>query len=335
MPSLTGVVTPRAVLAALGVGLIGGVVALALSRAVYAGEDFFEHHLPLHWMWWPAIGGIVIGLGGIVYPHALGSGYDVIAAFIGGDRTWQLILGVLLVKTVIWSFSLGSGTSGGVLAPLLMIGGAVGALLSPGLPALQVGAWPLITMAAVLSGAIGCPLASAVIAMELTHNYGLMLPLLASSFAAYGFSVLVQRRSILTERLSRRGYHLSREYSVDPLEAMTVAQVMGENSDGPPAVLHDEAVLARNFAWPDETLRAVVERMAHSRVFEVPVVSRGNWTVIGKIALEDLLHARSRSWERETKQERLRWLPFLGPRQPEVGGATVEGSKPELSSGSA
>ena len=207
-------------------GVVAGALALLLSRAVYASEDLFENHLPVHWMWWPAIGGLVIGVGGLIFPRALGTGYDVIASLIGGDTTWHLILGVLIVKSIIWSFSLGSGTSGGILAPLLMIGGALGALLTPGLPALGTGGWALVGMAGVLSGAIGCPLTATVLAMELTHNYSLILPLLAASFAAHGLTVLLQRRSILTERLSRRGHHLSREYSVDPLEAMTVSQVM-------------------------------------------------------------------------------------------------------------
>jgi chloride channel protein, CIC family len=219
-------IEPSAVLGALAVGVIGGLAALVLSRAVYASEDFFEHYLPIHWMWWPAIGGVVIGVGGLIFPRALGTGYDVIASLIGGDTTWALILGVLVVKSIIWSFSLGSGTSGGILAPLLMIGGALGALLSHSLPFMQTGAWPLVGMAAVLSGAIGCPLTAAVLSMELTHNYGLVLPLLAASVAAHAVTVLLQKRSILTERLSRRGYHLSREYGVDPLETMTVAQAM-------------------------------------------------------------------------------------------------------------
>jgi CIC family chloride channel protein len=139
-----------------------------------------------------------------------------------------------------------------------------------------------------------------------------MLPLLAASVSAHAFSVLTQRRSILTERLGRRGFHLSREYSVDPLESMTVAQVMRASSEEAERVLDEETILARNFASSDETLRTVVERMAQSRVFEMPVVSRGKRTVTGRISLEDLLHARSRSWERETKQERVRRLPFVG-----------------------
>ena len=215
----------NAVMSALAVGVVAGLAALVLSRGVYASEDLFEH-LPIHWMWWPAIGGVVIGLGGLVFPQALGTGYDVIGAFVGGNLVWTTIFGVLIVKSVIWAFSLGSGTSGGILAPLLMIGGALGGAFAHVLPVMQTGAWPLVGMAAVLSGAIGCPLTAAVMSVELTHNYGLIVPLLAASVAAHAVTVLLQRRSILTERLSRRGYHLSREYGVDPLESMTVAEVM-------------------------------------------------------------------------------------------------------------
>ena len=313
MPAIGGSVSPRAVLAALAVGVVAGALALLLSRAVYASEDLFENHLPVHWMWWPAIGGLVIGVGGLIFPRALGTGYDVIASLIGGDTTWHLILGVLIVKSIIWSFSLGSGTSGGILAPLLMIGGALGALLTPALPALGTGGWALVGMAGVLSGAIGCPLTATVLAMELTHNYSLILPLLAASFAAHGLTVLLQRRSIVTERLSRRGHHLSREYSVDPLEAMTVSQVM-LMSAGELAEVPDAEVLAdAQVAQPDETLRSVVERMAAARVFEAYVREPGTAKTLGRITLQDMLHARNRSWQRESVRERVRRLPFSGP----------------------
>ena len=376
MTSLSAVVSPRAVLAALFLGVLAGLVALILSRAVYASEDLFENHLPLHWMWWPAIGGIVIGIGGLIFPSALGTGYDVIASLVGGDMTWKIIAGVLIIKSIIWAFSLGSGTSGGILAPLLMIGGALGALVSPGMPYIQVGAWPLVGMAAVLSGAIGCPLTAAVLCMELTHNYGMLLPLLAASVSAHAFTVLFQKRSILTERLSRRGHHLSREYSVDPLESMTVAQVMktsvvvlppnvtrvdaqrwlegrremktpvgevrrGQHlfpivddeghllglttrrgltafaaSDGTP----DEQLeyVDAAVAYPDETLRTLVERMAAAHLFAMPVIEPGTKKLAGLISIEDMLQARVRSHERETKLERVRRLrmPFLGPRAP-------------------
>ena len=313
MSAIAGSLGPRSVIAALAVGVVAGALALLLSRAVYASEDLFENHLPVHWMWWPAIGGLVIGVGGLIFPRSLGTGYDVIASLIGGDTTWHLILGVLIVKSIIWSFSLGSGTSGGILAPLLMIGGALGALLTPGLPALGTGGWALVGMAGVLSGAIGCPLTATVLAMELTHNYSLILPLLAASIAAHGLTVLLQRRSILTERLSRRGHHLSREYSVDPLETMTVAQVMsmsaGDGAELPDAEALTDAQLAR----PDETLRSVVERMAAAQVFEAYVREPGTAKMMGRITLQDMLQARNRSWQRESVRQRVRRLPFSGP----------------------
>ncbi len=226
MPQLGKPIQPIALVAAVALGMLCGVLALILSKAVYASEDFFEHHLHIHWMWWPAIGGVVIGVGGLIFPRALGTGYDVISSLIGGNGAWQLLAGVLIVKSIIWSFSLGSGTSGGILAPLLMIGGALGAVFAPLLPSLQPGAWALVGMAGVLAGAIGCPLTGTVLCLELTHNYGLMLPVLASAVSAHALTVLYQKRSILTERISRRGHHLSREYGVDPLETILVSEVM-------------------------------------------------------------------------------------------------------------
>jgi CIC family chloride channel protein len=133
---------------------------------------------------------------------------------------------VLIVKSFIWVFSLGSNTAGGILAPLLMIGGALGAALGHLMPVMSPGAWVLVGMCAVLSAAIGAPLTSAMLALELTHNGGLMLPVLLSCVAAYAVSVLVQPRSMLTENLARRGLHLSREFGVDPLETMLVSQAM-------------------------------------------------------------------------------------------------------------
>jgi chloride channel protein, CIC family len=307
MPQIAPVIEPRTLLAALFLGVIAGIAALLLSRAVYASEDLFEERLPIHWMWWPAIGGVVVGLGGLIFPRALGTGYDVIASLIGGNTTWQLIAGVLIIKSIIWAFSLGSGTSGGILAPLLMIGGALGALVGFGLPAVQTGAWPLVGMAAILSGAIGCPLTAAVLSMELTHNYALILPLLAASVSAHALTVLFQKRSILTERLSRRGYHLSREYGVDPLETVTVAEVM---RTGVEVTAGGDLVIA----YPGETLRVVAERMASAHVTEMSVMDLLTGKPLAVIGLEDMLHARARSYNRETRQERVRHLPILFAR---------------------
>ena len=108
-------------------GVLAGGLSALLTLAVYAAEDAFQK-LPIHWMWWPAIGGLVIGIGGFIFPQALGVGYDTIGTLLQGDAPMRLILGVLIIKSIIWAVSLGSGTSGGVLAPLLMMGGALGGL---------------------------------------------------------------------------------------------------------------------------------------------------------------------------------------------------------------
>jgi CIC family chloride channel protein len=214
-----------AMLGALALGVIAAFVAAGLSKSVHFFEQTFER-LPIHWMWWPAIGGLGVGLGGFIFPRALGVGYSVIQQMIAGDATWKLIAGILIVKSLIWVFSLGSNTAGGILAPLLMIGGALGAALGHLMPVMSPGAWVLVGMTSVLSAAIGAPLTSAMLALELTHNGGLMLPVLLSCVAAYAVSVLVMPRSMLTENLSRRGLHLSREFGVDPLETILVSQAM-------------------------------------------------------------------------------------------------------------
>ncbi len=209
-------------------GLLSGVASASLTWAVYKSEDLFER-LPIHWMWWPAVGGLIVGLGGLVFPQALGVGYGTIGQLLLGDVPRMTIAGILLVKSVIWAVSLGSGTSGGVLAPLLMIGGAIGGVEAMFLPAFGPGFWPLISMAAILGGTMRSPLTGVVFAIELTHDLNSALPLLVAGSFAYAFSVLVLRRSILTEKIARRGFHLSREYSVDPLEILFVREVMRTN----------------------------------------------------------------------------------------------------------
>ncbi len=216
---------PAGILGCVLIGLAAGGVSSLLTLAVYGAEDAF-HKLKIHWMWWPAIGGLVIGIGGLIFPKALGVGYETIEAFLQGDVSTNLIAGVMLVKSIIWAVSLGSGTSGGVLAPLLMMGCAVGAMASHILPDLGPGFWPLISMGAILGGTMRSPFTGIVFAIELTHDVNIMLPLLIACTLAYGFTVLVMRRSILTEKISRRGYHISREYSTDPMENLFVRDVM-------------------------------------------------------------------------------------------------------------
>jgi CIC family chloride channel protein len=207
------------------VGLLAGGLSVLLTMSIYGTEDAFQH-LPIHWMWWPAIGGLAIGLGGLIFPQALGVGYETIAQLLQGSVTTHIILGVLLVKWFIWAVSLGSGTSGGVLAPLLMMGGALGGLEAMFLPNEGAGFWPLISMGALLGGTMRAPFTSIIFAFELTHDANVLLPLLIACVVAHGFTVLALKRSILTEKVARRGFHLSREYSVDPLEVLLVREVM-------------------------------------------------------------------------------------------------------------
>jgi CBS domain-containing protein len=180
----------------------------------------------MHWMWWPSIGGLVIGLGGLVCPRALGVGYDTIGLILNQGMASRAILVLILVKGTIWAVSLGSGTSGGVLAPLLIMGGALGGLETLIFPSHGVGFWPLVSMGAILGGTMRSPFTGIVFAVELTHDMNMFLPLVVAVTFAHGFTVLMLKRSILTEKVARRGFHVSREYAVDPLEVLFARDVM-------------------------------------------------------------------------------------------------------------
>ena len=210
---------------ALGVGLAGGVVAWILTVSVYGAEDLFKK-LPIHWMWWPAIGGVVVGLGGIIEPRALGVGYDTIASQLAGDVALGALISIFVVKLIIWSIALGSGTSGGILAPILIMGCAMGGVMTPLLPTATTGYWILLGMTAALAGVTRSPLTAVVFSVELTHDVEVLMPLLVVSTIAHLVSVLVLKRSILTEKVARRGFHVLREYEVGPLEALFVRDVM-------------------------------------------------------------------------------------------------------------
>jgi H+/Cl- antiporter ClcA len=216
---------PSAFAFAVFVGIAAGILSVVLTVGVYAAEDAFNR-LPFHWMWWPALGGVAIGVGGLLQPHALGVGYDVIGSLLAGRYVEKALVGLIAVKALIWAISLGSGSSGGVLAPLLLMGGALGALESAWSPGGDKSLWPLVSMAAVLGGTMRSPLTAVAFAVELTHDLNVLPVLMVASVCAHGFTVLVLKRSILTEKVARRGYHLSREYSVDPLEQLTIGEVM-------------------------------------------------------------------------------------------------------------
>lgn len=341
-------------------GLAAGALSALLTLGVYAAEDIFQK-LPLHWMWWPAIGGVFVGLGGLIFPQALGVGYDTIERLLQGNVPFTIFAGVLLVKSAIWMISLGSGTSGGVLAPLLMMGAALGGVESHYLPQCGSGFWPLVSMGAILGGTMRSPFTGIIFALELTHDVNMLLPLLVAGFLAHLFTVLTLKRSILTEKISRRGYHLSREYALDPLEILFVREVMRTNvvvlpceatledayrlihstkspkgqhlfpvlgsggglvgvvtrnqlvalyqrmsAEAPIVRLSEIATLRPQVAFADEPLRAVVNRMADSGFTRFPVLDpAGNGKIVGMVALNDLLHARTKNLEDERARERV------------------------------
>jgi CIC family chloride channel protein len=216
---------PSGLLGCVVIGVLAGGLSLLITRSVYAAEDAFKK-LPLHWMWWPAIGAVIVGLGGLIEPRALGVGYENIGALLRGEVPMRAIVLLAVVKWAIWAVYLGSGTSGGVLAPLLMLGCALGGIAAPFLPNEGAGFWPLIAMGAILGGTMRAPLTGVVFATELTGDHGSVLPLLVATVVAHGFTVLTVRRSILTEKVARRGFHVTREYSIDPFEVLFVRDVM-------------------------------------------------------------------------------------------------------------
>jgi CIC family chloride channel protein len=297
-------------LAALGLGLIIGVAAAGLSRMMYGFEELFEH-LHIHWMWWPAIGGIGIGVGGLFFPHGLGVGYDNIAVLLKGNASLSLILGLIIAKSLMWAFSLGSGTSGGVLAPLLMIGGAMGELAAHLAHASveQQSLWALVGMGAILSGSLGVPLTAIIFCLELTHSLPSLMPLMVACLASYTVTSLIMPRSILTEKITRRGFHLTREYGVDPLETVSVLDIMSgvlpEQIPSAEIVSSDSEIRQGEvYAYADETSRSVAEKLATSGLDTITVIDRTSKKVIGTIDAQDLLLGRRRSVQRE--QDRLR-----------------------------
>ena len=224
-PLHTAAVTPLCLGSCFVAGVASGALSWALSTSLYKVEDAFGK-LPVHWMWWPALGGIIVGVGGYLQPRALGVGYDVIGDLLQNRLSIEVGVTLLLCKAVMWVVALGSGTSGGVLAPLLMLGAGLGLVLGPLLPGGEPTLWPLVFMAATLGGMMRAPIMALMFAFEVTQDANALLPLLTACATAYGFTVLVMARSILTEKIARRGYHIFREIGIDPLERHVIREVM-------------------------------------------------------------------------------------------------------------
>jgi H+/Cl- antiporter ClcA len=281
------------------IGLATGAFSALLSSTLYRIEDLFQK-LPIHWMWWPAIGGLIVGVGGYFQPRALGVGYDVIGDLLSGNIGASLILALVAVKIGIWIFSLASGTSGGVLAPLLIFGASIGSLISFLIPGGEAatGAWALIGMGAIMGGMMRSPLTAILFCFELTRDADVLLPLLVASIISYAFTVYFMRRSILTEKIARRGYDIFREYAVDPLERFTVKDVADPNAGK--AMLLPEKF---ETIYAEDTCRVAAEKMAVHDVAHLMVVSHEDGKSLGIVKLSDLLKARRFALQEESERE--------------------------------
>jgi H+/Cl- antiporter ClcA len=299
-----------ALVAAAFVGLLTGIFSAFLSHSLYKLEDRFQK-LTIHWMWWPALGGLAVGLGGYFQPRALGVGYDVISDLLNSKISMSLLLALFAVKVTIWLISLSSGTSGGVLAPLLIFGCAIGSLLSPWLPGdFSSGTWAMIGMGAIMGGMMRSPFTAVLFCFELTKDTEILLPLLIASFCSYAFTVWAMRRSILTEKVARRGFDIFREYGVDPLERFLVKDVFA-NSHLDQKFLN----MTVPIIFMEETCRTAADRMAENDVAHLLIVSRENRDLkLGIVTLNDLLKARRFHFREESHRETL--FPILRSRSP-------------------
>lgn len=276
------------------IGALSGLLSGCLTKLVYIAEDLFPK-IPVHWMWWPMFGGLIVGLGGLIDPRALGVGYVNIQDMLNGTVLGESALLLLAVKAIIWAVALGSGTSGGVLAPLLIIGGAMGAVLSGVMPAAAPGFWALLAMTATMGGTMRAPLTATFFAIELTGATGLLVPLMTACVTAHGITVLMMRRSILTEKLARRGHHLVREYRTDPFALTRVAEVMTTDVETVPAAmtLHQAVAFFTKPTTRHPTFPVVDKDMHVLGIVSPPAVLR--WRSRGehrKTTLRELLAGR-------------------------------------------
>lgn len=214
----------------LAIGALMGCAAAGVTKLIYAIEDAFEE-LPIHWMWWPAIGAVAVGVMGYLVPATLGVGYGNISGALNGQFTAGALLTLAAAKLISWSISLGSGTSGGTMAPLFTIGGALGGAMGIGIATVAPGLGvdpriaALVGMATMFAGASRAMLACAVFAFETTMQPLGLLPLLGGCAAAYLTSSLLARNSLMTEKIARRGIRAPAEYLADVLDQVYVRDI--------------------------------------------------------------------------------------------------------------
>src|SRR6266576_3444715 len=223
---------PRALPFYLVLGPICGLAAIVLSKALYWVEDLFEK-LPVDELWWPAIGALGLGIIGFFVPRVFGVGYDTIGAILNGELAWKLLLVIVIAKSAAMVISLGSGTSGGLLAPTFMssaaLGGAFASVMDRIFPSanLSPGAFALVAMGAVFGAASRATFSFIIFAFEITRDYNSVLPLMLVSVIADGIAmILMPSASIMTEKLARRGLRIHQDYEADVLHQVVVAETM-------------------------------------------------------------------------------------------------------------
>jgi chloride channel protein, CIC family len=296
IPSVTG----TALLIYIFLGLLIGVAASGISRSVYAIEDLFEK-LPFHWMWFPAIGAVAIGITGYFAPETMGVGYDNIHQLLNGTRPLSLLLSLCLLKYISWSISLGSGTSGGTLAPLFTIGGALGALLGMGIHYLFPGApinlplAALIGMASMFAGASRALLTSILFAMETTGQSNALLPLLGACLAAFFISFFLMEGSIMTEKIKRRGVHAPDAFHPDVLQSVPVADFLSEAKNTDAHLPH---------IYDSDDLGFAAEMMGKYNLQELLVLKKGaDREIAGIIQAESILNFYSTQKQKDHAYE--------------------------------
>lgn len=296
MPTVSAAGVP-AIAGYFVLGLVLGLAAVGVTRLVYSIEDAFER-LPIHWMWWPAIGGVAVGVVGYVAPLTLGVGYTNIERIVSGEMAMGALALLCIMKLVSWSISLGSGTSGGTLAPLFIIGGGLGALLASALNAMVPGldmdvrVAGLVGMAAIFAGASRAFLASVVFAFEATQQPAALVPLLAACAASYLTSLLLMRHSIMTEKIARRGVRVPSEYASDFLEQCRVGDFLTAE------------VVAIPAAWTIAEARAWLSTGAMATRHQGFPVTGAGGELVGVVTRRDL-HEAEASDERQTVGERI------------------------------
>jgi hypothetical protein len=273
-------------------------LSLGLTKIVYWIEDVFEK-LPIHWMWWPAIGGLAVGTIGYFAPHTLGVGYDNIVSMLSGKAPLALMLSLCFFKFLSWAIALGSGTSGGTLAPLLTIGGAAGAIFGTLIQlffpesGISVPMAALIGMSSMFAGASRAYLTSITFALEATMQSHALLPLLGACTGSYLISFFFMENTIMTEKIARRGIYTPDAYEPDILRRMTVDQVLGKgNKESQQKMVTDLISKDIPFLKTNDPLSKAVELMATSGEELLPVRSPENPDqIIGVLTYKDVLHA--------------------------------------------